>query len=125
MLFRSTALVRGELLRAVEVSGEALAAASALRTVSLTAQGRSAAVVLGVATPHGPRITLTAAVPRPVVLGAGGEIADPRDLDAVAGLCGWYDDPHGPPDWREAVSRLLVEEVLTDLDRLDPSGAAA
>lgn len=112
---RRTSLVTGEVLRGVEVSGTALARPAAFRQIALTEQGRSSSVVLGVMTDDGPRITVTAATPRPVVLGAGGEIDDPRAVAAIADLCGWFDDPHGPPDWRAAVTAVLVDEVLEEL----------
>lgn len=118
-----TTLLPGEVLRGVEVSAAALALPVAFRKIALTEQGRSSSVVLGVLTDAGPRVTVTAATPRPVVLGAGGEVDDPRGLDAVPELCGWYDDPHGPPDWRAAVTAVLVDEVLAELEA--PAGAAA
>ena len=91
---RRTSLLPGEVLRGVEVSAAALAMPVAFRKLALTEQGRSSSVVLGVLTDDGPRVTITAATPRPVVLGVGGEVDDPRGLDAVPALCGWYDDPH-------------------------------
>ncbi|MDT7569507.1 MAG: hypothetical protein QOG76_8131, partial [Pseudonocardiales bacterium] len=27
----------------------------------------------------------------------------------------WFDDPHGAPDWRRAVTLLLAEEVRAEL----------
>ena len=46
-----------------------------------------------------------------------------RDLDDLARhLTGfldevddWYDDPHGPPDWREAMTRRFAAELVAEL----------
>ncbi|WP_370248686.1 xanthine dehydrogenase family protein subunit M [Nocardioides sp.] len=117
-----TALRPGEVLRAVEVSGAAMRAPASLRRIALTDHGRSAAVVVGTLADGTPRLVLTAAVTRPVVLTGG----SPAELaEQVAGAGGWYDDPHGAPDWRAAMSARLVDEVLRDLDRLDGPGRTA
>lgn len=99
---RVTSLAPGEVLRAVEVPATALREPAALRRTSLTARGRSAAVVVG----SGRRVTVTASTRRPVVL-------DADDLDAgLAAIDCWYDDAHGAPDWRAAVTGLLAREVV-------------
>lgn len=92
---QQTALEPGEYLRSVRVPLAALRAPSAFRQASLTPLGRSAALVIRV----GDRFTITASVPRPVVL------TSPvvPDLD-------WYDDPHGTPAWRAHMTRRLVAE---------------
>ncbi|MBZ5734661.1 FAD binding domain-containing protein [Nocardioides sp. TRM66260-LWL] len=108
-----TDLAPGEVLRALEVSPAMLAAPSTLRRIALTEHGRSAAVVVGVATPAGPRVVVTASTPHPVVLHGERDPRDPRALDDVA----WFDDPHGAPDWRAAMTARLVAEVVADLDR--------
>jgi CO/xanthine dehydrogenase FAD-binding subunit len=94
-----TSLAPGEVLRAVEVplpSREPV-----FRRASLAPLGRSSAVVVG--TPDA--ISVTAATTRPVLL-------DPASPEAgLAAVDCWYDDPHGPADWREAVTGRLVREV--------------
>lgn len=102
---RVTSLTPGEVLRAVEVPAAALTAPAALRRTSLTTLGRSAAMVIG----SGDRVTVTASTRRPVVL-------DAADLDAgLAAIDCWYDDAHGAPDWRAAVTRLMAREVAEEL----------
>ena len=103
---RSTSLRAGEVLRAVDVRAGALAAASAYRRIGLTRLGRSASVVIATALEEGVRVTITAATTRPVVVGSLAEV------DAVD--C-WYADAHGAADWRAAVTRVLVAEVLEEL----------
>lgn len=103
-----TSLHPGEVLRAVEVALPA--SAPVFRRTSLAPMGRSATVVVGTRE----AITVTAATTRPVVL-------DPVSPDAgLAAVTCWYDDPHGPADWREAVTTRFVHEVAAEL-----AGAAA
>jgi hypothetical protein len=61
-------------------------------------------------------ITLTAATARPVQLRLAG-LPAPGDLLAAidAARPYWHDDVHGTPAWREAITRELALEVLTDL----------
>jgi CO/xanthine dehydrogenase FAD-binding subunit len=103
---RRTALAPGEVLRAVEVPLGATAAV--LRRTSLAPLGRSSAVV--VATPDA--VTVTASTTRPVVLDPGGALG--AQLDAVD--C-WYDDPHGPADWRRAMTTRLVHDAVAALEQ--------
>jgi CO/xanthine dehydrogenase FAD-binding subunit len=127
------ALAPGELLRSVHLPARALAGTTAFRQLSLSALGRSAAVVIGRRAPPdaglpdadlpdagppdgGVVITVTAATERPVQLRFGG-------LPTAAGLLAalddaaprWHDDVHGAPAWRAAVTRQLAVEVLDEL----------
>ncbi|MEP7736899.1 FAD binding domain-containing protein [Nocardioides sp. 31GB23] len=101
-----TGLRRGEVLRAVDLPGPALAAPAAYRRAALAPRGRSGVVVVGLRDPRGVRVTITAATTRPVVV---------RSLAEVAAVDCWYDDVHGAPDWRAAVTARLVAEVLEEL----------
>ena len=101
----TTTLAPGEVVRAVDVPTAALSLPTAFRRASLTPLGRASAVVVGC----GDRITITASTSRPVVL-------DLDDLDAgLAAVDCWYDDPHGPADWRAHVTGVLAREVLAEL----------
>ena len=42
-------------------------------------------------------------------------LAEPQVRAAVAGIPAWYDDPHGAPDWRAAVTAELAVEVVEEL----------
>ncbi|MBC9734985.1 FAD binding domain-containing protein [Nocardioides marmotae] len=101
----ATSLAPGEVIRAVDVPPSALAARAAFRRMSLAPHGRSSAVVVGV----GDRVTVTAATTRPVVLDAD------RLEEGLAAVDCWYDDPHGAPDWRAAVTATLAREVVREL----------
>lgn len=102
----TTVLATGEVLRAVEVPlGGEQATEYAFRKVALTPLGRSSAVVTG----RGRTITVTASTTRPVVLSLD-------DLDAgLAAIDCWYDDPHGPADWRAHITGVLAREVREEL----------
>jgi CO/xanthine dehydrogenase FAD-binding subunit len=106
-----TALSAGEVLRSVTFPAEALAGRVAFRKVALAPLGRSGVVVIGRKDQSGEvTVCVTAATERPVVFRADQAVG--AQLDAVD--C-WFDDPHGAPDWRAQVTRLLVAEVVEEL----------
>lgn len=110
-----TTLAPGEVLRAFDVPGRALRARAAVRQVSLTAAGRSASLVAARRDEDGTvTLTVTAATPRPVQLRFTGPPTSSQVSAALTDL-EWYDDLHGAPDWRRAVTALLVDEVLTEV----------
>jgi len=113
---RRTALRAGEMLRAVELPAAALAARTAFRRAALASEGRSGAVVIGRRDVAGGFVlTVTASVERPHRL-AFHTVPDAAELvAALAGIGRWFDDPHGAPDWRRAVTGLLAEQVRTEL----------
>jgi CO/xanthine dehydrogenase FAD-binding subunit len=111
------ALAPGEVLRSVHLPAPALAAVTAFRRISLSATGRSAAVVIGRRDPGGAVvITVTAATVRPVQVRFSGLPAE-GDLLAALGAARprWHDDVHGAPAWRAAMTRRLALEVRADL----------
>jgi len=124
-----TRLGDGELIRSFHVPGAALRQPCAFRRVSLTERGRSAALLIGRRTASDRiRLTVTASTFHPVVLDlvAGAGPADARvvaadarawraAIDARVALCGWYDDIHGEPRWRRAMTHLLGDEILAEL----------
>ncbi|MGY1915237.1 FAD binding domain-containing protein [Blastococcus sp. SYSU DS0973] len=111
----------GEVLRAVELPGSALRARTAFRRASLTAHGRSAALVIGRREPGAVVLTVTASVPRPVVLvlpPASPAHAVRRAVAEAGAEVGWYADPHGAADWRAAQTGLLATEVHAELSEV-------
>lgn len=114
----TTSLLPGEVLRSVEVPRHALGARTALRRESLNTIGRSAALVIGRVDADGSTtVTVTAATTRPIVLRFGA-LPTHEELEAAVTAIAesdWYDDPHGSPDWRAAVTLVLAREVLDDL----------
>jgi len=101
----TTTLAPGEVVRAIDVPTASLWLPTAFRRASLTPLGRASAVVIGC----GARVIVTASTTRPVVL-------DADDLEAgLAAIDCWYDDPHGPADWRAHVTGVLAREVRQEL----------
>jgi CO/xanthine dehydrogenase FAD-binding subunit len=112
-------LLPGELLRKVVLPAASLRCRTAFRQVSLSAAGRSAALVIGRHFPGEPAVvTITAAVPRPVQLRFA---ALPEPAGAVRALEAsrpiYLDDVHGGARWRAAMTRRAVAEVITELSR--------
>lgn len=108
----------GEVVRAVDLPGPALRERTVLRRAALTTRGRTGALVIGRRTPDGVVLTLTGSVPRPVVVELPAAPSPDLVRAAVAeagGAVGWYDDPHGAPDWRAAQTARLAAEVWTEL----------
>ncbi len=117
-----TTLAPGELLRAIHLPAAALRGRTALRKASLSPLGRSAVLLAGRRddqTDGAFTLAVTAALPRPAVLryAAVPEPAElAADVDALADTHGgWYDDPHGTPAWRHAMTRLYAEQIRTEL----------
>ncbi|NRQ48256.1 FAD binding domain-containing protein [Aeromicrobium stalagmiti] len=113
---QSTSLQPGEVLRSIELSTAALRARAAFRKTALTPLGRSSSVVTGRLDLDG-RLTLgvTAATPRPHVFHFGHPPTDDEVQRAIATVDAWYDDAHGAPDWRAAVTLGLAYEVCEEL----------
>ena len=93
-----------------------LAQPAAFRRVALTRHGRSGAIVVGRRDDAGGLVvTLTAGVTRPHRL-AFATLPTPDELRAaVDAVDDWYDDPHGAPDWRRAMTLRLAEQVREEL----------
>ena len=120
-----TTLAAGEVLRAIHLPAAALRGRTALRKASLAPLGRSAVLLAGRRDSHVDggdgafTLAVTAALPRPAALRyasipEAAELA--ADVEALAGTHGgWYDDPHGTPAWRRAMTRHLAEEIRTEL----------
>jgi hypothetical protein len=114
---RRVALAPGEVLRSVRLPVSALAGRVAFRRAALAVEGRSGSVVIGRRDPNGRfALSVTAATERPYRFGFG-FVPGPLELRAALGsVPRWYDDPHGSPDWRRAVTGLLAEEIRAELE---------
>ena len=114
------ALAPGEILRAIRVPRAMLARRTAMRKISLSRLGRSAALVVGTQAPFssGLDLTITASTPRPVRL-AFTDFPDAQALrsrlEAALPPDAYHDDIHGHPDWRRHVTAVLAEEVRAEL----------
>lgn len=114
---RQTVLTHGEVLRAIELSASTLASRVAHRRIALAELGRSGAFVIARLDDGGEFVvTITAATTRPQQLRFD-------ELPSASALSGaidervgdWYDDPHGAPDWRRAMSMRFAEECRVEL----------
>ncbi|OLR92725.1 FAD binding domain-containing protein [Actinokineospora bangkokensis] len=108
-------LADGELLRSITVPAAAWDRRYAFRQVSLHAQGRSAALLIG-SSDGGFALTITASTPRPVRLAFPGTPTAAELARAVEeGVTEWYDDVHGLPAWRRHMTLRLAEEIRGEL----------
>lgn len=126
---RATLLQPGEVLRSIDIPARALRARTAYRQISLRPVGRSGALVIGRLDDDGTfALTVTAATPRPHYFSfermpTAAQLHEAIDGvgvgvgvgDMVGGIREWYDDPHGAPDWRRAMTLRLAEEIRTEL----------
>ena len=108
-------LAPGEVLRAVQLPTP-LRSRAAFRKTALSPLGRSASLVIGRIDPDGTFVlTVTAATDRPYRF-AFPAVPGPGELTAaLTTIPAWFDDPHGAPDWRRAVTGLLAEEIREEL----------
>lgn len=107
----------GELLTRVELPAAALTARFAFRQLSLSPVGRSAVLVIARRAPDGGTVvTVTASVPRPLLLRFA---APPGPGRAVAALDhaapAYLDDEHGSAPWRTAMTRQAVRAVAAEV----------
>lgn len=102
---RRNVLAPGEVIRAVEIPLPL--PRTAFRRISLSSLGRTGALVTG---------RLDDA--RTVHLGITGGTTRPHaitSLDELDAIDDWYDDAHGSPDWREAMTRRFAAEIVAEL----------
>jgi CO/xanthine dehydrogenase FAD-binding subunit len=113
----SNLLAPGELLRSVFLPASALGCRAAFRQVSLSAVGRSAAVVIARVAPDSgvTVVTVTAAVARPLVLRFDVPPTPASAVGALDAACPAYlDDIHGARPWRAAMTRRAVAEAVAE-----------
>ena len=113
-------LRKGELLRSIHLPAPALAKRHALRHVSLTHLGRSAALIVGTVADDGSDflLTVTAATPRPVQLRfpttpSASELRHAIDLRLPAD--GYFDDVHGSAAYKRHLTYYLADEIRREL----------
>jgi CO/xanthine dehydrogenase FAD-binding subunit len=113
-------LQKGELLRKIHLPVAALSKRTAMRQVSLTKFGRSAALIIATVGDNGADflLTVSAATPRPVQLRfatcpSAEELR--HALDARLPPEAFFDDVHGSAPYKRHVTRYLAEQVRTEL----------
>jgi CO/xanthine dehydrogenase FAD-binding subunit len=117
----SNILRPGELLRSIAIPAASLARRHALRRMTLTHLGRSAALLIGTQAPggHDLTLTITAATPRPVQLHfprlpEAGELAEA--IRARIPDDGFFDDVNGTPAYKRHLTYHFAEQIRTELD---------
>lgn len=111
---QQTALQHGEVLRAIEIPRATLEARHAFRRISLSPLGRTGTLVTAVLGEEAV-FTVTGGTTRPHVLRFD-ELPSAAALEqAVDAIDDWYDDAHGSPDWRRAMSARFALELREEL----------
>jgi CO/xanthine dehydrogenase FAD-binding subunit len=111
-----TALAPGEVVRSIDVPAEALESRTAFRRIALSPLGRTGTLVIGRLAPSGEAtFTVTGGTERPHVLRFESLPASAALAEAVDSIEDWYDDAHGKPDWRRAMSLRFAEQIRGEL----------
>ena len=113
---QQTALLPGEVLRSIVFPEHALSSRQGFRRIALSPLGRTGTLVTARRESSGETVfSITGGTPRPYELSFE-TIPDAETLaHAVDGIDDWYDDPHGAPDWRRAMSLRFAEELREEL----------
>lgn len=113
------ALMRGELLRHIELPIAALQRQPAYRQISLSPLGRSAALLIGTLAPDTGAfaLTVTASTPRPVRLSfacvpSSGVLR--QEIERT--ITTYHNDAHGSPEWRRSMTLHLAEQIRSELN---------
>jgi CO/xanthine dehydrogenase FAD-binding subunit len=113
---RRTTIRRGEVVRSIEFPAAAMAATTAFRRIALSPLGRAGTVLAARRDADGAFVLcITGGTTRPEVIRFPGAPAAGELAAAIAAIPTWFTDAHGAADWREAVSRLLAEEIRQEL----------
>jgi CO/xanthine dehydrogenase FAD-binding subunit len=118
----SNVLRPGELLRKIHLPASALLKRTALRQVSLTKLGRSAALLIGTSDParQDLLLTITATTPRPVQLrfdkAPSAEVLR-QAIDARIPPDGYFADVHGSAAYKRHLTYHFAEQIRAELAR--------
>ncbi|WP_421997876.1 FAD binding domain-containing protein [Reyranella sp.] len=113
-------LQKGELLRSILLPAFALRKRAAMRQVSLTHLGRSAALILATVNDDGSDflLTVSAATPRPVHLRFARTPATAELREAIDHRLppdAWFHDVHGSAPYKRHVTFYLAEQIRAEL----------
>lgn len=113
-------LQKGELLRSIRLPASALSKRQAMRQMSLTHLGRSAALIIGTANDKGADflLTITASTPRPVQLRFA-KLPSAEELrhainDKLPGD-GYFEDVHGSARYKRHLTYYFAEQIRAEL----------
>lgn len=113
-------LEKGELLRSIHLPASALSKRQAMRQMSLTHLGRSAALIIGTANDGGSDflLTITASTPRPIQL----RFAEMPSADALRHAIndkipgdGYFEDVHGSARYKRHLTYYFAEQIRAEL----------
>ncbi len=110
----------GELLRSIHLPASALRKRFAMRQVSLTRLGRSAALIVATVDDNDANflLTISAATPRPIHLRfekTPSAAALRRAIDESLPADAWFQDVHGSAPYKRHVTHYLAEQVRAEL----------
>jgi CO/xanthine dehydrogenase FAD-binding subunit len=113
-------LQKGELLRSILLPTSALTKRFAIRQVSLTRFGRSAALIIATVKDDGSDflLTISAATPRPVHIRFNktpSAIELHRAIDERLPPGSWFNDVHGSAPYKRHVTFYLAEQIRAEL----------
>lgn len=113
---QTTSLAHGQVLRSIEVPITSLRARTGFRRIALSPLGRSGTLVIARLDESGTfTATVTAGTTRPEQL-VYPAIPTAAELSVgIDRIDSWYDDAHGAPDWRAAMTRLFAEQLRREL----------
>ena len=116
----TNALQKGELLRSIFLPVSALRKRAAMRQVSLTRYGRSAALIVATVNDNGEDflLTVSAATPRPIHLRfkktpSATELH--QAIDQRLPPDAWFNDVHGSAAYKRHVTFYLAEQIRAEL----------
>ncbi len=113
-------LQKGEVLRQIFLPATALTKRFAMRQVSLTHFGRSAALIVATVKDDGNDflLTISAATPRPVQIRFGKTPSDKELRQAIDDRLppdAWFNDVHGSAAYKRHVTFYLAEQIRAEL----------
>jgi CO/xanthine dehydrogenase FAD-binding subunit len=117
-----TALAGGEVVRAIEFPRSSLSARTGFRRIALSPLGRTGTLVTARLDTDGVAVFgVTGGTERPHRLAFNALPSTDELLAAIDGIDDWYDDAHGAPDWRRAMSARFAVELLDELANQGPT----
>lgn len=113
-------LQKGELVRSIRLPAAALSKRYAMRQMSLTRHGRSAALIIGTAGDRGEDfvLTITASTPRPIQLRFDKTPSTAELRHAIDGRVptdGYFADVHGSAPYKRHLTYHFAEQIRAEL----------
>jgi len=113
---QSTSLQPGEVVRSIEFPHTMLASRTGFRRIALSPLGRTGTLVTGRVDTSGIAVfAITGGTEAPHRLAFDALPSEPELAASIDTIPDWYDDAHGSPDWREAMSRRFAEQLRQEL----------